>query len=178
MTADGRRRTAETLLPSAGCGRRSSMQRTRLPNEGRARRPTSEQPFVRLRHPLPHRPPCVGRLDEFAAPPPHRGAGRVGLPQRRRESWGHGIRLYAPSCWNETLHGYWLGFSAIAIIDFASGGMRPTRRKEMFSNPASRSNRPSVSLDQNLMCPCVQSAVKWSSIFPVTASARFFQYPW
>ena len=43
------------------------------------------------------------------------------------------------------------GLLATAIIDRASGGKRPTRRKRTSANPASRSNIPSVRTDHNFM---------------------------
>lgn len=100
----------------------------------------------------PPPPACVGRRHEVTTPPPHRATCRVRLPQRRHESWGYGgIRLYTPSCSNETLRGYWLGFFAIAIIDFASCGIRPTRLKWISRNPVSSSSCCRVLIDQILM---------------------------
>jgi hypothetical protein len=43
------------------------------------------------------------------------------------------------------------GLRAIAIIDLANGSIRPTRSKCTSTKPASRSNSPRVSMDQNLM---------------------------
>ena len=44
-------------------------------------------------------------------------------------------------------------FLAIAIIDFASGGIRPRRLNWMVRKPASVSNCVRVSIDQNLIWP-------------------------
>jgi hypothetical protein len=51
-------------------------------------------------------------------------------------------------------------FLATAIIDFASEGIRPTRRKRISAKPASFRSNVSVRIDQNLMCPLSQSTVK------------------
>ena len=59
---------------------------------------------------------------------------------------------------------YWrLGtgyFLKMHTIDFAKGGIRPTRTNASSFAPASRISAPSVFIEKNLMCPPSQSAVK------------------
>ena len=55
---------------------------------------------------------------------------------------------------------YLTGRRATAIMDFASAGMRPTRRQSTISCPAVESSFPSVLIEKNLMCMCSSSAVK------------------
>ena len=70
------------------------------------------------------------------------------------------VTVFGPAMTMEEIEGdmlqagkLFISFFWLAIIDLASGGMRPTRRNWIAPNPTSSSSLVSVATDQNLMCP-------------------------
>ena len=93
---------------------------------------------------------------------------------RDEEAQAHTCHVTLDIAWEPRVQPLYLALER-ATIDFAKDGMRPTRVKWNFLAPVSSSNWPSVAMEKNLTWPPGQSAVKWRSILPVTASARFFK---